>query len=104
MPPLELQAGVVRPRGRFGRLRAVIRILAALLRVFDVDLGKRRLPDGDGKSTILRAIDRTREALSLRSLSASSICPHLAITPGSVPRKPANSTTLRHAHGPHHSS
>jgi hypothetical protein len=67
MPEQELQAEVVRLRGRIRRLRAMIRILAALLRVFDVDLGKRRLSDGDGKSTIQRAIDRTREVLSLRS-------------------------------------
>jgi putative transposase len=67
VPEQELQAEIVRLRHRVRKLKAVIRILAALLRAFDVDLGKRRLPDGDSKSTLLRAIDRTREVLSLRS-------------------------------------
>ena len=67
MPAKELQAEVVRLRSRIQRLRSVIRILAVVIRAFDVDLTKRRLPEGHAKATILGAIDRARQCLSLRS-------------------------------------
>lgn len=63
----DLQAEVLRLRRRIRKLRAVVRILASVLQAFDIDLGHRRLPDGASKSIVLRAVERAREVLRLRT-------------------------------------
>jgi putative transposase len=62
----QLQAEVVRLRRAVQAFRAVVRLLVALLRVLGVDLDWRRLPDGEAKSALLRAIDRAKSGLKLR--------------------------------------
>ncbi len=62
----ELQAEIIRLRRRIQKLRAVVRLLIALLRAFDVDLSRRRLPGGEAKAALLRAIERTQAVLKLR--------------------------------------
>lgn len=63
---IELQAEVVKLRRRNQKLVAIVRLLFALLRALDVRLDQRRLPDGDAKTELLRAIDRARVALSVQ--------------------------------------
>ena len=48
-------------------LTAVMRLFLVLIRVMDSRLDRRRLPDGDDKAAILRALERTSRTLSLRS-------------------------------------
>jgi len=76
-PPEEaLVAEVARLRRRVQRLRALLRVLLAVVRVFGIDLARRRVPEGEGKRRLLRAIDRAREALSLRRvLRVASLSP-----------------------------
>jgi transposase InsO family protein len=64
----DLQAEVIRLRRRIQKLRAVVRLLVALLRTFQVDLARRRLPDGEAKSGLLRAIEQAQQALTLRTV------------------------------------
>ncbi len=64
----DLQAEIIRLRRRIQKLRAVVRLLIALLRAFDVDLARRRLPDGEAKSGLLRAIERAQPSLKLRTV------------------------------------
>ncbi len=64
----DLQAEIIRLRRRIQKLRAVVRLLIALLRAFDVDLARRRLPDGEAKSGLLCAIERAQPALRLRTV------------------------------------
>jgi len=61
-----LQAEVLLLRRRVEKPRALARILVATIRAFDLDLERRRFPDGLSKSMLLRAVERGREALRLR--------------------------------------
>ena len=63
---LELEREVVVLRKRNAKLIAVLRLLVALLRVLGITLAKRRIPDGAGKELLLRTVERSRNALSLR--------------------------------------
>ena len=65
-----LRAEVLRLRRCVQKLRAVVRILVAVIRAFDIDLGRRRLPDGESKSFLLSAIERARAVLKLRTAMA----------------------------------
>jgi putative transposase len=62
----QLQAEVVRLRRRVQAFRAVVRLLVTLLRVLGVELDWQRLPDGEAKSGLLRAINRATVGLRLR--------------------------------------
>lgn len=64
----QLQAEVVRLRRRVRGFRAVVLLLDALLRVMGVKLDWRRLPDGERKSDLLRAIEQAKSCLKLRHL------------------------------------
>ncbi len=61
-----LQTEVVRLRRRVEKLRALARILVATIQAFDLDLERRRIPDGSSKSRLLRALERAREGLRIR--------------------------------------
>lgn len=63
----DLQVEILRLRRRVRKLRAVLRILIAVLRAFDVNLGHRRLPDGTSKSIVIRAVERARSVLKLKT-------------------------------------
>ena len=62
----ELQAEVLRLRRRVHKLCGVARILVATIQAFGIDLSRRRVPDGESKSRILRAVERARAVLKLR--------------------------------------
>ena len=62
----ELQAEVLRLHGQVEKLRAIARILFACLRAFDIDLSRRRVPDGPSKARLLHAVERGRDVLKLR--------------------------------------
>jgi len=64
----DLQAEVLHLRRRLRKLRAIVFVQVAVLRALGADLGRRRLPSGEAKSRLLRAVDRASEALSLRSM------------------------------------
>ena len=67
----DLQSEVMRLRRRVMKLRAVIAILVAVLKVLQVDLGRRRVPDGESKSILLRAIQRATGSMKLRTALAA---------------------------------
>lgn len=63
-----LQKEVLRLQKRVAILRAFLRLLVVLLRVSGFSLDKTRLPEGDRKQKLLRAIDRSCSVLPLRSV------------------------------------
>ena len=64
----ELRQEVLNLRRRVLKLRALLRLVLALLRTSGFRLTGARLPDGQAKLRILRAVDRAREYLPLRSV------------------------------------
>ncbi len=66
MDVLSLQQEVLALRNRVERLVALLRLLVVLTRVSDISLTRVRFSDGETKALLLRAIDRSRSALSLR--------------------------------------
>ena len=63
---LELEREVVVLRKRNAKLIAVLRLLVALMSILGITLARRRITDGAGKKRLLRAVERSRNALSLR--------------------------------------
>ena len=61
-----LRREVVVLRKRNAKLIAVLRLLVVLTRVLGVSFRRRRVPDGPGKERLLRAVERSRNVLSLR--------------------------------------
>ena len=68
MNALRLQQEILRLRIRVQKLTALLRVLLVVLSMSSYSLSQARLPDGDQKRTLLRAIDRSRTALPLRSV------------------------------------
>ena len=68
MNTLSLQQEVLVLRARVGRLVAFLRLLVVLLKVSGFSLACARLPDGATKMSLLRAIERSRSALPLRTI------------------------------------
>lgn len=62
----ELRKEVIGLRQRNATLLAVLRLVVVLLRVCDVSLARHRVPAGKKKSALLRAVDRSKNELSLR--------------------------------------
>ena len=56
-----------RLKRRTRRQTAIIRLLAVLLKLSGFRLDEQRLPDGAAKDKVLRAVDRCKDALALRS-------------------------------------
>ena len=52
---------------RAQRQTAIIRLLVVLLKLSGFRLDEQRLPDGTAKAKVLRAVDRSKDALALRS-------------------------------------
>ena len=65
---LELQQEVVKLRRRVQKLAALLRLALILLRVSGFTLSGERLPDGQDKLRILRAVDQARACIPLRAL------------------------------------
>jgi len=61
-----LQAEVLRLQGHVEKLSAIARILVATMHALEVDLSRRRIPDGTSKLTIVRAIEGCGDVLKLR--------------------------------------
>ena len=62
-----LVAEIERLRGRTALLGAVVGLLIAMLRASKIQLDYERLPDGDAKKILLRAIARARNVLPLNA-------------------------------------
>ena len=62
----ELRTEVIKLRERNATLLAVLRLVVVLLKVCNVSLRHRRVPSCAKKRLLLRAVDRSREVLSLR--------------------------------------
>ena len=62
----DLRAEILRLRRRVDKLRALARILVATIQAFGLDLCQRRIPDGESKCILLRAVERGRKSLNLR--------------------------------------
>ncbi len=72
----DLRAEVLRLRRRVEKLRALARILVATIHAFGIDLGRHRVPDGDSKAALLRAVQRGQIVLGLRkSLAVIGLSP-----------------------------
>jgi len=56
---------------RTERQTAINRILVVLLKLSGFRLDEQRLPDATGKAKVLRAVDRSKDALSLKSCPSS---------------------------------
>ena len=63
-----LQQEVLRLRARIQKLTALLRVLWVVFRMSGYSLNQTRLPQGSHKRAFLRAIDRSRAALPLRSI------------------------------------
>jgi transposase InsO family protein len=63
----ELRREVLQLRERNARLLAILRLVVVLLKVCEVSLSHRRVPDGEKKRLLLRTVDRSKAVLSLRS-------------------------------------
>lgn len=70
MSEAELQAKMITLEKRIEILTAVMRLLLVLVRVAGLRLDCRRLPDGDDKVRVLRAVERASSAIALRSALA----------------------------------
>ena len=64
----ELRQEVLKLRRRVQKLTALLRLVLAVLRTFGFRLTEERLPDGRDKMRILRAVDRARAFVPLRTL------------------------------------
>jgi len=65
---VELAAEIERFRRRTALLGAVVGLLIAMLRVSNVRLDYERLPEGDAKRILLRAIERAKKTLPLSTV------------------------------------
>lgn len=62
---IELQAEIAKLRWRNRKLIATVRLLVAFLRTVGIRLDRRQLPKGEGRTRLLREIERARGTLSL---------------------------------------
>jgi transposase InsO family protein len=67
MSELDLRKEVVELRERNAKVVAILRLVVVLLRVCEATLVRRRVPNARNKRLLLRAVDRSRNSLSLRS-------------------------------------
>ena len=72
LPERELRHEVLKLRRRVQKLAALLRLVLALLRVSGFTLFNERLPDGQAKMQILRAIDQVRACISRSVRSCGS--------------------------------
>lgn len=68
MDAKDLQREVARLRKRVAALAALLRVVLAMLRVSGVSLESMRLPQGEQKRRLLRAVERSSRILPLRSV------------------------------------
>ena len=63
-----LQEEIIRLRARLQKLNALLRVMIVVLKLSGYSLNQERVPDGKQKRHLLRAIDRSRPTLPLRSV------------------------------------
>jgi hypothetical protein len=63
---VDLQAEVLKLRRQLKICRAIMGLLVALVRSFGLKLNDRRLPEGERKERVLKAVERARKCLRLR--------------------------------------
>ena len=68
MNAIQLQREVLRLRTRIRKLTALLRVLLVVFKFSGYSLNQARLPEGRKKRSLLRAMERSRSALPLRSL------------------------------------
>jgi transposase InsO family protein len=68
MDAIRLQQEILQLRARIQKLNALLRVLLVALRLSGYSLNRSRVPDGKDKRMLLRAIERSRSVLPLRSL------------------------------------
>jgi hypothetical protein len=68
MDAAQLQQEILRLQSRLQKLIALLRVLLAVLKISGFSLNQIRLPDGNNKRSLLRAIERARTTLPLRSV------------------------------------
>ena len=73
----ELRQEILKLRRRVEKLTALLRLALAVLQTSGFRLSGERLPDGQAKLRILRAVDRARECIPLRAVLRS-----LGLSPG----------------------
>jgi hypothetical protein len=86
----ELRQEVLELRRRVKKLTALLRLALTLLRSSGFTLTHERLPNGDAKIRILRAVDRARECVPCGRSCGSCDCPRVDSMPGD-----ASSTRVR---------
>ncbi len=64
----QLQREVLRLSRRVQKLIALLRVLLVVLRMSGYSLSQARLPDGSHKRSLMRAVERSRASLPLRSV------------------------------------
>jgi hypothetical protein len=64
----ELRSEEIELRERNARLFAILRLVVVLLKVCELSLRYRRVPEGEKKRLLIRAVDRSKEVLSLRNV------------------------------------
>ena len=64
----QLQREVLQLRRRVQKLTALLRVLLVVFKISGYSLSQARLPDGSNNRSLLRAIERSRSALPLRSV------------------------------------
>ena len=67
MSDVELRREVVELRRRNETVLAVLRLVVVLVKVCEVSLFRRRVPSGKKKRLLIRAVERSKDALSLRT-------------------------------------
>ncbi len=60
------QTEILTLRARIQKLSAIIRLLLVFIQVLGIRLDETRLPEGAAKARLLRAIDRSKDSLSLK--------------------------------------
>ena len=68
MDAIQLQQEVLRLRVQIQKLVALLKVLLAVLRMSGFSLNQTRFPEGNDKRTLLRAIQRARSVLPLRTV------------------------------------
>jgi hypothetical protein len=68
----ELRQEILKLRLRVEKLAALLRMAPALLHTSGFSLARERVPEGEAKLRILRAIDRARECIPLRAVLRSA--------------------------------
>ena len=67
MSEQELRKEVAQLRKRNATLLAILRLVVVLLKVCEVSLVRRRVPEGQKKRLLLRAVDRSKDTITLRT-------------------------------------